>query len=144
MNPPDCRRRRALAPDTRVFVEAHLRELARDGRLGGLARSRDALMQRYRAMRNAAAVHVLAKAPDFSLELTPDGGVRLMLAGRAESVIWTRSELLEEEPDAVDEVENRAVELAGGPDRFRVLSDEEREALTTQAAEEVIKRLRGR
>ena len=47
-------------------------------------------------------------------------------------------------PDAADEVESRAIQLAGGPDRFRTLSDDEREALTAQAAEEVIRQQRDR
>ena len=37
--------RAALAPDVRVFIEGHLRNLARFGRLHELARSRDALVK---------------------------------------------------------------------------------------------------
>ena len=55
--------RGALSADVRVFVESHLRELAQVGRLGELAHSRDALMKYYRALRNDAAVYVLASAP---------------------------------------------------------------------------------
>ena len=140
---PESGRQEALAADVRVFVEAHLRDLARDGRLRELARSRDALVRHYRAQRNEAAAYILANAPDFSLALTLDG-VRLTLPDRTASIIWTQSELLEAEQNAVDEVEDRAIELGGGPDCFRALSDEEREVLRGQAAEEAIKRLRGR
>ena len=104
--------RAALASDVRVFIEGHLRNLARAGRLHELARSRDALAKCYRAQRNAAAVYVLANAPDFSLALAPDGGVTLTQPGEADPVVWTQSELVETEQDAVDEVRGR---LPGNP-----------------------------
>ena len=135
--------RAALAPDVRVFIEGHLRNLARFGRLHELARSRDALVKYYRAQRNAAAVYVLANAPDFSLALAPDGGVTLTQPGEADPVVWTQSELAETEQDAVDEVRDLDIELAGGPDQFWALPEEEQQAFTAQAAEEAIKRLRG-
>lgn len=140
----ESRRRECLPSDVRVFVEAHLRELARANRLGELARSRDALKSHYRAQNNDAAVYILANGTDFSLALTPGGDVALTLPGEADYVTWTRSDLLQEEQDAVNEVESLAMELAGGPDPFRALSDEEQEALTAQAVEEAFKRLRGR
>ena len=138
------RRREALPSDIKVFVEAHLRDLAKAGRLGELARSREALRKYYNAQRNEAAAYVLANAPDFWLALTPGGGVTLTLPDGADCVMWTQSDLLQEERDDVNEVESRAMELAGGPDQFRALSDEEQEALTARAVEEVFKRLRGR
>ena len=138
------RRREALPSDVRVFVEAHLRDLARTNRLNELARSRDALLKYYRAQRNEAAAYILASAPKFSLALTPGGGVMLALPDRAEHVMWTESELLQEEQDEVNGVESRAMELAGGPDQFQALREEEQEALTAQAVEETFKRLRGR
>ena len=76
--------------------------------------------------------------------LTSGGGVMLTLSGGDQYVMWTRSELLQEERDEVNEVENRAMELAGGPDQFRALSDKEQEVLTAQALAEAFKRLRGR
>ena len=148
MNTSDRRaessRQGVLPSDVRVFVEAHLRDLARAGRLGQVARSRDGLMKYYRAQKNDAAVYVLANAPAFSLALTPGGDVMLTLPGRADPVTWTPSDLLQEEQDGANEVENRAIELAGGLDQFRALSDEEQEALTAEAVEEVFKRLRDR
>ena len=148
MNTSDSRadtgRRGALPSDVGVFIEAHLRELARAGRLDELARSRDALMKYYRAQKNDAAVHILAGAPEFSLALTPGGGVTLTLDGGADHATWTQSDLLQEEQDETNEVESRAIELAGGPDQFRALSDVQQEALTAQAVEEVFKRLRSR
>ena len=140
--PAEPRRREALSADVRVFIESHLRELAQAGRLGQLARSRDALMRHYRAQRNDAAVYVLANAPDFSMALTTDGGVALTLPGRAEPIVWTQEELRQERRDEVVEVESRAVQLAGGLERFRALSDEEQEELTARAVEEAFKRLR--
>ena len=112
----ELRRQAALTVDVKAFVEAHLRDLAVAGRLNELARSRDALANRYRAQGNDAAVYCLASAPDFSLA---------------------------EAPDAAKEVESRATQLAGGPERFRTLSDDQREVLTTQAAEELIRQQRG-
>ena len=138
------RRREALPSDVRVFVEAHLRDLAKAGRLGELARSRNALRKYYRAQGNDAAAYVLANAPDFSLALTPGGGVTLTLPDGSDYAMWMPSELLQEERDEVNEVESRAMELAGGPDQFRALSDDDQEALTARAVEEVFKRLRGR
>ena len=140
----ESRRREALPSDVKIFIEAHLRDLAQAGRLGEVARSRDALRKYYRAQGNDAAAYVLANAPDFSLALTPSGSVTLTLPDGTDYVMWTQSELLQEERDEVNEVEGRAVELAGGPDQFRALSDEEQEALTARAVEEVFKRLRGR
>ena len=72
-------RQEALPSDVRVFVEAYLRNLAKAGRLNELARSRDALRKYYHAQGNDAAAYVLANAPDFSLALTPGGGVTLTL-----------------------------------------------------------------
>jgi hypothetical protein len=148
MNTPDqrdeTRQRKALPSDVRVFVEAHLRDLARADRLRELARSRDALMKYYHARQNIAAVYVLANAPNFSLAVTPGGDVALTLPDRADHVMWTQSELLQEEKNEVNEVENRAVELAGGPDKFQALGDEERETLTAQAVAEMFRRIRGR
>jgi hypothetical protein len=137
------RRQTALSVDVRAFVEAHLRDLAVAGRLNELARSRYALANRYRAEGNDAAVYCLASAPDFSLAVTPGGGVLLTLRRSGDLVSWTRSELLAEAPDAAKEVESRATQLAGGPERFRTLSDDQREVLTTQAAEELIRQQRG-
>ena len=134
--------RGALSADVRVFVESHLRELAQVGRLGELAHSRDALMKYYRALRNDAAVYVLAGAPDFSMELTSDGGVTLTLPGGADPTVWTQEELRREWRDEVNEVESRAIQLAGGLERFRALSDEEQEEMTARAVEEAFKRLR--
>lgn len=138
------RRREALPSDVRVFVEAHLRDLAKAGRLNELARSRNALRKYYNAQGNDAAAYVLAHAPDFSLALTPGGGVTLTLPDRADYVTWTPSELVQEERDEVNEVESCAMELAGGPDQFWALSDDEQEALTARAVDEVFKRLHGR
>ena len=45
-------------------------------------------------------------------------------------------------PGAANEIESRATQLTGGPARFRALSEEEQEALTAQAVEEVIRRRR--
>ena len=59
-----------LTVDATAFIEAHLRELAREARLGGLAPSRGALIQHYRDRGNEGAVYCLATAPDFSLSLT--------------------------------------------------------------------------
>lgn len=141
---PQSRRREALPSDVKVFVEAHLRDLAKAGRLNELARSRDTLRKYYNAQGNDAAAYVLANAPGFSLALTPGGGVTLTLPDQADYVTWTPSDLLQEERDEVNEIESRAMELAGGTDRFRALSDEEQEALTARAVEEVFRRLRGR
>ena len=143
-HPAESRGREALSADVRVFVESHLRELAENGRLGRLARSRDALMKYYRAQRNDAAVYVLANAPDFSMALTANGGVALALPGQAEPIVWTQEELRQERRDEVIEVESRAVQMAGGLVPFRALSDEEQEALTALALEEMFKRLRDR
>lgn len=140
--PDESRRREALSADVRVFIESHLRELAENGRLGQLARSRDALMKYYRAQRNDAAVYVLANAPDFSMALTPEGGAALTLPGRADPIVWTQEELRQERRDEVIEVESRAVQMAGGLEKFRALSDEEQEELTARAVEEAFKRLR--
>ena len=146
MDTPDhsaeSRRREALSADVRVFIESHLRELAQAGRLGELARSRDALMKYYRAQRNDAAVYVLANATDFSMALTSDGGVALTLPGRADPTVWTQEELRQERRDEVNELESRAIQMAGGLERFRGLSDEEQEELTARAVEEAFKRLR--
>lgn len=140
--PAESRRREALSADVRVFIESHLRELAHAGRLGQLARSRDALMRYYRAQLNDAAVYVLANAPDFSMALTADGGVTLTLPGRGDPILWSQEELRQERRDEVIEVESRAVQMAGGLERFRALSDEEQEELTARAVEEAFKRLR--
>ena len=141
-HPAESRRREALSADVRVFIESHLRELAHAGRLGQLARSRDALIRYYRAQLNDAAVYVLANAPDFSMALTADGGVALTLPGRADPILWSQEELRQERRDEVIEVESRAVQMAGGLERFRALSDEEQEELTARAVEEAFKRLR--
>lgn len=141
---PQARRRETLPSDVRVFVEVHLRDLAMAGRLNELARSRDALRKYYNAQGNDAAAYVLAHGPDFLLALAPGGDVTLTLPDGADYATWTQSELLQEQRDEVNEVESRAVQLAGGLDQFRALSDEEQEALTAQAVEEVFKRLRGR
>lgn len=140
--PAEPRRRETLSADVRVFIESHLRELAQNGRLGQLARSRSALMSYYRAQRNDAAVYVLANATDFSMALTTDGGVALTLPGGADPIVWTQEELQQERRDEVIEVESRAVQMAGGLERFRALSDEEQEELTARAVEEAFKRLR--
>ena len=141
-HPAEPGRRDALSADVRVFVESHLRDLAQVGRLGEMARSRDALMKHYRALRNDAAVYVLASAPDFSMALTSEGGVALTLPGGADPTVWTQEELRREWRDEVNEVESRAIQLAGGLERFRALSDEEQEELTARAVEEAFKRLR--
>ena len=141
-HPAESRGREALSTDVRVFIESHLRELAENGRLGQLARSREALMTYYRVQRNDAAVYVLANAPDFSMTLMSDGGVALALPGQADPIVWTQQELQQERRDEVIEVESRAVQMAGGLERFRALSDEEQEELTARAVEEAFKRLR--
>ena len=143
-HPAESSRREALSAGVRVFIESHLRELAENGRLGQLARTRDALMKYYRAQRNDAAVYVLANAPDFSMALTANGGVALALPGQADPIVWTQEELRQERRDEVTEVESRAVQMAGGLVPFRALSDEEQEALTALALEEMFKRLRDR
>ena len=126
-----------------VLVERHLRDLTRAGRLRELARSRDALAEYYRARGNDAASYYLAGSPDFSLTTTLGGGVRLTLLDGGDRVSWTRSELLEEGASgAASEVESRAIQMAGGPHRFRALSQEEREELTSQAVQEVIREQR--
>ena len=99
-------------------------------------------MRYYRVQRNDAAVYVLANATDFSMALTTDGGVALTLPGGADPIVWTQEELQQERRDEVIEVESRAVQMAGGLERFRALSDEEQEALTARAVEEAFKRLR--
>ena len=138
--PTEYRRRAALTVDVRTFIEGYLRDMARTGRMSKLARSRDALVAHYRAQGKDAVVYCLASAPDFSLAATPGGGALLTLRRSGDLVSWTRSELLEEPPGAADEIESRAIQLAGGPDRFRTLSDDEREVLTAQAVQEVIRR----
>ena len=140
--PADFRRRAAVSVDVRAMVEGYLREQARAGRLNQLVRSRDALTAHYRAQGNDTAVYCLASAPDFSLVPTPGGGARLVLRRSGDVVSWTHSELLKETMDPATEVESRAIQLAGGPQRYRALSDEERDALTAQAADEVIRRQR--
>ena len=137
--PTEFRRRAALSVDMRAMIEGYLRDLTRAGRLRELVRSRDALVGYYRAQGNDTAVYCLAVAPDFSLAATPGGGVLLALRRSGHLVSWTQSELLEAAPDAAGEVESHAIQLAGGPDRFRALSDDEREALTAQAVEELIR-----
>ena len=138
------RRQETLPSDVRVFVEAHLRDLAKAGRLTELARSRDALRKYYNVQGNDAAAYLIAHAPDFLLALTPGGGVTLTLPDGTDYVTWTQTELLQEQRDEVNEVENCAMQLAGGPDQFRALSAGEQEALTARAVEEVFKRLHGR
>ena len=69
MNPassgrPSAFRRRA-ALTVGVSIEAHLRDLARAGRLREPARSRAALVGHYRAQGNDAAVYCLASTPTF-------------------------------------------------------------------------------
>ena len=140
----ESRRREALPSDVRVFVETHLRELARSGRLSDLARSRNELKKYYRAQRNEAAAYLLASAPDFCLAITPGGGVMLTLTGKADHATWEHSDLLQDEQDEVNGVEHLAVEFAGGPDQFHALNEEEQEALIAQAVEETFRRLRGR
>ena len=63
-HPAESRGREALSADVRVFIESHLRELAENGRLGQLARSREALMTYYRVQRNDAAVYSLPTRAD--------------------------------------------------------------------------------
>ena len=58
-------------------------------------------------------------------------------------VSWTGAELLSAAPDTATEVESLAVALAGGPGRFGALNEDERERLTAQAVEELIRRQRG-
>ena len=70
----------------------------------------------------------------------PGGGVLLTLRRSGDLGSWTQSELLQEAPDAAGEVDSRAIQLGGGADRFRALSDDEREALRARAVEEVIRR----
>ena len=135
-------RQAALTVDVRTLVERHLRDLAHAGRLREMARSRDALAAFYRAQGNDAACYCLASAPDFLLAATPGGGALLSLRRSGNLISWTLSELLEEAPGAANEIESRAIQLAGGPTRFRALSEEEQEALTTQAVEDVISRQR--
>ena len=57
-----------------------------------------------------------------------------------ELVSWSREDLLKKGPDAATEIENRAIELAGGPERFGDLSCEERQAVKTQAVQDLIVR----
>ena len=61
-----------------------------------------------------------------------------------ELVSWSREDLLKKGSDAETEIENRAIELAGGPERFEDLSCEEREAVKTQAVQDLIVRPPGR
>ena len=98
--PSASRRRPALGVDVRAFVELHLRDLTRAGRIGELAQSRNALASHYRAEGNTEAVYCLAVAPDFSLEVGPDGSALLKLRRTGDLVSWTRAELLAEAPDA--------------------------------------------
>ena len=137
------RRQATLSVDVRTLVERHLRDLAHAGRLREMARSRDALAAFYRARGNDAAAYCLASAPDFSLAATPDGGASLSLRRSGDIISWTRSELLAEAPGPAFEIESRAIQLAGGPARFRALSEEEQDALTARAVDEVIRRQRG-
>ena len=51
--------------------------------------------------------------------MTPGVGVVLVVSRSGHLVSWTESELLAEAPDAAKEVESRATQLAGGPERFR-------------------------
>ena len=66
-----------------------------------------------------ASLYCLATAPDFSLAATPGNGVLLRLRRSGHLMTWTQSDLLKEAPNAATEVENRAIELAGGAERFR-------------------------
>ena len=92
------RRRAALSVDVRAMIEAHLRDLAQAGRLSELARSRRALARHYREQGNDAAVYCLAGAPDFSLAVTPAGGVLLTLRRTGDLVSWSREVLLKKGP----------------------------------------------
>ena len=76
------------------------------------------------------------------MALTPEGGAALTLPGQADPIVWTQEELRQERRDEVIEVESRAVQMAGGLEKFRALSDEEQEELTARAVEEAFKRLR--
>ena len=136
------RRQAALKVDARTLVEQHPRDLAHAGRLSEMARSKDELAAYYRARGNDAASYCLASAPSFSLAATPGGGALLSLRRSGDLLSWTRSELLEEAPGAASEIESRAIQLAGGPSRFQALSEEEQEAFTARAVEEVNRRQR--
>lgn len=142
-----CRResgRQAVLPsEVRILIEAHLHSLARVNRPLLVASSRDDLVRHYRVRGKLAAALLVAGGPDFSLTLTPAGSVVLTRKGGTEQIVWTRSELLQEQPNAINEVESRAIELAGGLESFRMLTDNRREAIRAQAAQELIRELRG-
>lgn len=140
---PAFGRRPALTPDARALIEEHVRELARGGRLSELAPSRDALAGHYRAQGDDAAYYCLATAPDFSLVATPGGGALLILRRSGHLVSWTQSELLAA-AEAPSEAESRASQLAGGPDRFQAMRDDQRQALRARAEAEVTARRRRR
>ena len=136
-------RQDALSPEVRILIEAHLRNLARVNRPLLIVSSRDDLARHYRVRGKLAAALLVAGGPDFSLTPTPTGSVVLTRKGGTEQIVWTRSELLQEQPGATNEVESRAIELAGGLERFQMLTDDGREAITAQAAQELIRELRG-
>ena len=142
--PKQKRPRAALSVDARAMIEGHLRDLAQSGRLSQLPCTRNALVRHCREQGDDTAVYCLASASDFSLAGTPAGGVLLTVRRTGELVSWSREDLLKKGPDAATEIENRAIELAGGPELFGDLSCEEREAVKTQAVQDLIVRPPGR
>ena len=141
--PKQKRPRAALSVDARAMIEGHLRDLAQSGRLSELPCTRNALVRHCREQGDDTAVYCLAGASDFSLGVTPAGGVLLTVRRTGDLLWWSREDLLKKGPEAETEIENRATELAGGPKRFGDLSPDEREALKTQAVQDLIVRPQG-
>ena len=142
--PKQKRPRAALSVDARAMIEGHLRDLAQSGRLSQLPCTRNALVRHYREQGDDAAVYCLAGASDFSLGVTPAGGVLLTVRRTGDLLWWSREDLLKKGSGAETEIENRAIELAGGPKRFGELSPDERETLKTQAVQDLIAGPQGR
>ena len=91
-------------------------------------------------MRDVAAT--IASRPISGLVRAP-GGALLILRRSGHLVSWTQSELLAS-AEAPSEAESRAIQLAGGPDRFQAMRDDQRQALRARAEEEVTARRRRR
>lgn len=132
----------ALDSTVTILVERHLRRLVKTDTVRRLASSREALMRHYRTLGNDAAVHLLASAAEFSLQPGPDGSFVLTFAGG--QVVWTRTQLMKTERSAASEVDELAIGLAGGLDRFLALTDDEREAMTAEAVAQTMRRLQRR
>lgn len=125
-----------------ILVERHLRRLVGTDTVRRLASSREALIRHYRNLGNDAAVHLLSRAAEFSLRMEPDGSFVLTFAGG--QVVWTRPQLTKTERSAASEVDELAIELVGGLDRFLALTDDEREVLRAEAVAQTMRRLRRR